>query len=145
MYTLKDIAQMTQLTTRTLQNHLKEGVLKGRKIGRSWRFSEEDLKNYLGQGETYDALHLKSKDQIHDFLSQNTEGVLTVLRLPVSPKENLSEAIVSFIKQNISDGLFTFKAMPSKDQMFLELTIIATLERTNQLTGFIQNQIGGSR
>lgn len=145
MYTLKDIAQMTQLTTRTLQNHLKEGLLKGNKIGRSWRFSEEDLKNYLSQTETYDALHHKSKDQIQDFLSQNLEGTLTVLRLPLSPNQHLAESLASFISQNISDGLFTFKAIPSKDQSFLEVTIIATLERTNQLTGFIENQVGGSR
>lgn len=44
MYSLKDISNMTQLTTRTLQNHLKDGLLKGTKIGRSWRFSQEDLK-----------------------------------------------------------------------------------------------------
>jgi excisionase family DNA binding protein len=41
MYTVEDIAQITSMTARTIRNYLKDGTLKGRKIGGQWRFTQK--------------------------------------------------------------------------------------------------------
>ncbi|MGM8370207.1 helix-turn-helix domain-containing protein, partial (plasmid) [Clostridium perfringens] len=39
LYTIEDIAKMTRLTSRTIRNYLKDGILEGKKIGGQWRFT----------------------------------------------------------------------------------------------------------
>ena len=41
-YTINDIAMMTGLTTRTIRNYIKLGILNGEKEDGVWRFSAED-------------------------------------------------------------------------------------------------------
>ncbi|MEC9485365.1 MAG: helix-turn-helix domain-containing protein [Candidatus Izemoplasma sp.] len=43
-YTLKDIMEITRLSERTIRRYLKQGKLNGDKIGKEWRFQEEDVK-----------------------------------------------------------------------------------------------------
>ena len=43
LYTMNQIAEMLELSVRTIQNYLKEGKLTGKKIGPQWRFTEKDL------------------------------------------------------------------------------------------------------
>ena len=50
LYTVEDIANMTSTTSRTIRNYLKDGLLKGKKIGGQWRFTEEDIKNFMDSG-----------------------------------------------------------------------------------------------
>lgn len=47
LYSVEEIAQMTSVTTRTIRNYLRNGILKGRKIGGQWRFSLEDIDTNL--------------------------------------------------------------------------------------------------
>lgn len=47
MYSLKDVMEMFKIPERTIRRHLKEGILKGSKMGGLWKFTEEDLKDYL--------------------------------------------------------------------------------------------------
>ena len=44
LYTIEDIANMTRLTSRTIRNYLKDGILEGKKIGGQWRFTMKDNK-----------------------------------------------------------------------------------------------------
>jgi len=46
LYTVEDIAGLASVTTRTIRNYIKDGVLTGRKIGGQWRFTEEDYKKF---------------------------------------------------------------------------------------------------
>ncbi len=43
LYTVEDVAQRTGLTDRTIRNYLKDGRLKGKKIGGQWRFTADDI------------------------------------------------------------------------------------------------------
>lgn len=47
LYNLKDIAELLKVTERTLLTYLKEGKLKGQKIGGKWIITEENLKNFI--------------------------------------------------------------------------------------------------
>jgi len=73
LYTVEEIAEMTSLTTRTIRNYLKDGILKGRKIGGQWRFTEEDVKNFMDSGNIAIEVIDFNKQSITDFL----DGVYT--------------------------------------------------------------------
>jgi len=68
LFTVEDIATMTSLTTRTIRNYLKDGLLKGRKIGGQWRFTEEDVKNLMDSGIYQEDFSDRLRQDITDFL-----------------------------------------------------------------------------
>ena len=68
MYTVEDIAKMTSLTDRTIRNYLRNGLLKGKKIGGQWRFSLQDIKNFLDSSEVIDKLSSEYKQEVLDFI-----------------------------------------------------------------------------
>lgn len=49
LYSVEEVANELQVTTRTIRNYLKEGRLQGTKVGGQWRFSKEDLYAFIGQ------------------------------------------------------------------------------------------------
>jgi len=68
LYTVDDIATMTMMTSRTIRNYIKDGILKGKKIGGQWRFTEEDIKNLMDNG-TYQVEYLSNlKQDVMDFV-----------------------------------------------------------------------------
>ena len=68
LYTVEDIANMTSLTTRTIRNYLKDGILAGRKIGGQWRFTEEDIKMFMDSGNYQEDFRNKLKQDVLDFI-----------------------------------------------------------------------------
>jgi len=68
LLTVEDIAKMTSMTTRTIRNYLKDGILKGRKIGGQWRFTEEDIKNFMDSGKFTEEHNIQLKQDILDFI-----------------------------------------------------------------------------
>lgn len=51
IYTLEEVAEMLQVTRRTLYNYLKDGRLKGNKVVGKWIITEEQLKDFI-EGKT---------------------------------------------------------------------------------------------
>jgi len=51
IYTLAEVAEMLQVTRRTLYNYLKDGRLKGNKVVGKWIITEEQLKDFI-EGKT---------------------------------------------------------------------------------------------
>jgi excisionase family DNA binding protein len=55
VYTLEEVAEILQLTRRTLYTYIKNGQLKAVKIGKYWRVSEETLQQFIATGtETHE-------------------------------------------------------------------------------------------
>lgn len=50
IYTIKEIAEILQVTERTVYTWARSGKLKAIKIGKSWRVTQEALDEFL-QGE----------------------------------------------------------------------------------------------
>ena len=73
LYTVEVIANMLSLTTRTIRNYLKDGILKGRKIGGQWRFTEDDLKNFMDNPTFAQDSIDKHRQDVLDFV----DGVYT--------------------------------------------------------------------
>jgi excisionase family DNA binding protein len=50
VYTPEQVAEQLQVSLKTVTNYLREGRLKGFKVGRLWRITEDDLEEFLRQG-----------------------------------------------------------------------------------------------
>lgn len=46
-YTVEEIAEILKLDAETIRRYLVKGDLKGSKIGRSWRVTQEDLEEFI--------------------------------------------------------------------------------------------------
>lgn len=46
-YSIDEVAEMLAVTRRTMMNYISNGTIVGKKIGRLWYFTEEDIKTYL--------------------------------------------------------------------------------------------------
>lgn len=93
LYTVDDIAKMTSLTTRTIRNHLKSGLLKGRKIGGQWRFTKKDIEQYMEHQEVSESMATEMKAAVLDFVDgvntdmQGEVQICTIADLYVSHTE----------------------------------------------------------
>lgn len=76
LFTVDDIAQMTSLTSRTIRNYLRDGTLKGKKIGGQWRFTGEDIERFLDSGEVSTTMIEETRQSVIDFL----DGVNTDMK-----------------------------------------------------------------
>ena len=47
LYTLDQVAELLQVSRRTVLRFIERGELVGVKVGRAWRFTKEDLQDYL--------------------------------------------------------------------------------------------------
>lgn len=47
LYTIEETAEMLGITTRTLQTYIKKGLIKAKKIGRRWRFTEQSINAFI--------------------------------------------------------------------------------------------------
>ena len=47
IYSLKELSEKLNVTQRTLHNYIKDGRLKGQKIGGKWQISESNLKKFI--------------------------------------------------------------------------------------------------
>ena len=51
-FNVKQVSEMLDLSERTIFRLIKDGKLKGFKIGREWRFAQKDIDDYIaGQRE----------------------------------------------------------------------------------------------
>ncbi|MDO5134074.1 MAG: helix-turn-helix domain-containing protein, partial [Eubacteriales bacterium] len=84
-YNLNQVAMITGLTTRTLRNHLKQGILKGNKIDGNWSFTEEEVETYIGDPGVRQAISAKQHAVIYDFLAdpyKKTNRICTIMDFP---------------------------------------------------------------
>lgn len=69
MYNINDLAMMSGLSTRTLRNYLKMGLLDGEKIDGVWQFSEESLGKFFCDPAIAPSIQAKRNALVFDFLA----------------------------------------------------------------------------
>ena len=113
LFTVEDIAKMASMTTRTIRNYLKDGILEGRKIGGQWRFTEEDIKKFMDSGNVTKDFADKIKQDVLDFIDGvNTDytGEIQVCAIidlyhDKSVAEGKRDKIVAFINSEKGNDL----------------------------------------
>lgn len=54
VYATEELARLLGVNDRTIQDYLRDGKLKGRKIGKRWHVSDDNLREFFNEGETGD-------------------------------------------------------------------------------------------
>ncbi len=110
LYSVNEIAEILGLHPKTVQRFIREGKLKAHKIGRSWKVSIDDLKEYS-----------------HAELSVGTEGS-TGKGYPVSADKPLEERI------NVS-AVIELKDAADREVSRISNTLIAVLNSKDPAWG----------
>jgi len=72
VYTPEEVSEILKISVRTIREYLKQGKLKGSKIGTKWRITEEQLKEFLkengytlaAKADQYEDLEITRRDLI---------------------------------------------------------------------------------
>ena len=81
MYTIEQLSMITGLSTRTLRNYLKSGLLQGSKETGIWKFTEQQVSDFITHPAVYPSIQTKQNAVVYDFLSdlnqsENEECIL---------------------------------------------------------------------
>ena len=102
-YTINEVATMTGLTTRTIRNYLKSGLISGEKINGIWMFSSEDFNAMLNNPAIKPSIQAKNNSVVYDFIADDRKKVnkiCTILDLYV--EDNEAEEISQFFCNTIN-------------------------------------------
>ena len=135
LFTVEDIANMTSTSDRTIRNYLRNGLLKGRKIGGQWRFTMQDIKTFLDGGEVKKEMKKKQKQEIFDFVDgvnsklTGERQTCVIVDLYISQKDatGLNEKICDFIAENMFSNM-RFDYDYSDEEKRARFTILASPE-----------------
>ena len=136
LYTVADVAELTGLTSRTIRNYLKDGTLRGKKIGVQWRFTEEDINRLFSDVDGTGGKILKPEDIISDFFqSTDREEAQCCLALDVSfREEEETEAVIREVNRWMKDnGDMALAWEVRRDRQVLRVAALGTLDKIEEL------------
>ena len=111
LYTINDVATMTGLTTRTVRNYMKLGMLDGEKIDGVWQFSLESVSAFMADKNVQPSIQAKKNGVVFDFLAnqyKKVNEICTILDFPVSEEEAM-EISSFFCKEVNAPGVENMK------------------------------------
>ncbi len=107
-YTVNQVAAMTGLSTRTIRNYLRSGLISGEKTDGVWLFSAEEFADMLSNPTIKPAVKAKSNAVIFDFIADDRKKnnkICTILDLYAD--ENEAEAVSQFFCSAINNDYNT--------------------------------------
>lgn len=114
LYTVDDIAKMTGLTSRTIRNYIKDGRLRGKKIGVQWRFTKENIKELFEDKEFTDSVEEAKNQIVIDYINRKEIEDISTCTLVDHPCSNEREAeilcnrILEIVNEYKKDGFVQF-------------------------------------
>ena len=81
MYTADQVAEILHLHPKTIRRFIRQGTLKARKVGKQWRITERELKDFIG--DTNQSADESDSQKISEKISEKP-------RLPPLVKEEKS-------------------------------------------------------
>ncbi len=90
---------MFNLPERTIRRHLSEGLLKGNKVGGTWRFDDFDIKNYLDNPRIRVSSEKNNLKEVMDYvngLSRHTNRNMILINR-TNHKKNLIEKVTNYV------------------------------------------------
>ena len=123
-YTLNDLARMTGLTTRTLRNYLKMGVLKGERMEGVWKFTEEDVAEFFDNPYVISGVQAKNRAIVFDFLAENkkqSNEICTIIDLCVDQRE--AEEVADFFCEKVSNREERIKVSFEKNGTYVRVIL----------------------
>lgn len=138
---INEVSAMTGLTTRTLRNYIKSGVLIGEKVEGIWRFTETDFEKFISNPNVKPSIRAKNNALVYDFLldgKKKVNQICTIIDLyekDGNPRE-LSQWFCDYINHNKKEDIcFTFEKNGANVRIILkgrEQFVIKMLNAYNQ-------------
>lgn len=92
LYTINELAKLTNLTDRTIRNYLANGNLTGIKVGGQWRFSKEDIKKFFSDSKFENDIRNKQERQMIDFYRKsNQNGAFITIKKVITDRDKLTK------------------------------------------------------
>jgi excisionase family DNA binding protein len=134
LYSVEEIATMTSFTTRTIRNYLRNGILKGRKIGGQWRFTLDDIGKFMDSGEVMSTIADESKQSVIDFIDGvNTDvkgniQICTIVDLYVSQEtaKQKSDKLCELVGSSKGESYLSYKYIYTISEEKARFTIFAS-------------------
>jgi len=102
-YTINKVAVMSGLTTRTLRNYIKMGILKGELVEGVWKFTEEDVAEFFQNPYVKPSIQAKNKAIVFDFLAQNEKRINEICTIiDVCVEKHEAEEIAAFFCKEVN-------------------------------------------
>lgn len=144
-YTVDDVAMMTGLTSRTIRTYIKDGVLRGKKVGVQWRFTEAEVKELFKDKKVEREVADAKNKLIYNFLEKreaDTERSCMVVDCPLkseAEEEKLSEELMEFINSYQWGSDFQFSYQLFKDEKIARFIISGALKEVLKIIHIINN------
>lgn len=102
-YVIGHLVQFTGLTDRTIRNYISSGILQGEKVDGLWRFSPEQVEDFLRHPAVRPSILAKKNALVYDFLldtKKSCSEICVILDLPGEDRESIAE----FFCETICNG-----------------------------------------
>lgn len=102
-YSLREMAQFTGLTERTLRNYLEQGLFCGEKQNGAWRFTAQQLEALLENPAVRPSIQAKSAAYVYDFLrneKKDEDAICAIVDLCATEEE--ANAISRFFCDSVN-------------------------------------------
>ncbi|WP_069187720.1 helix-turn-helix domain-containing protein [Alkalihalobacillus pseudalcaliphilus] len=141
-YTIDEIATMTRLTSRTIRTYLKNGLLKGTKIGGQWRFTEENLEALFHNSDIEVKIEQEKNKIISEFLNhssiQETE-MCTVIDIPCSTIQHATHWQKKVMQLLPKEGKFQFSYQYLENKQIIRVMFSGQKELILTIQSIIQD------
>ena len=123
MYTIEQLSMITGLTSRTLRNYLKSGLLQGSKETGIWQFTEQQVSDFLTHPAVYPSIQTKKNAIVYDFLSclnqsENEECILLNRTIEESKAKEMADFFCTAVRE-LSQIRFTYTYHSGKGHYIL--------------------------
>lgn len=138
LYTVADVAELTGLTSRTIRNYLKDGTLRGKKIGVQWRFTEEDINRLFSEVDGEGQKVMRLDDVISVFLKETKkkqpEGCV-IIDIPFTGEED-KKKYKKYLREQIAEvrGRLTVVCEDVEEDLMLRIAISGMTEDIEEFT-----------
>ncbi len=136
MYKLTDLILMFGISERTLRRHISKGILPGTKMGGIWHFDEEQIKEYLNSGLSFDELKRRGNRDIIDFINDSRDIKIKNACLILDKKE-LSTLKKNKIVMHSNKIKGPFKFKYHKYKQFHRFVLIGDIESITEFSNYI--------
>ena len=137
-YTINHIALMTGLTSRTIRNYLKMGLLEGGLINGVWHFTAEQVCAFMERPTVAASIKSRRNSLVYDFLldEKKRDGEMcTMIDAPATLAEAnaISEFFCHTINESFADAIqFAFSFSGSHIRVILKGSERAVLDLLNR-------------
>ena len=113
-YSINELSTISGFTTRSLRNFIQMEFLKGEKFNGEWRFSLEQIENFLSHPNIKEGIKSKNNSVVYNYLLNKPENdtICSIVDLTLTPNETktLSEKICKMINDSNTNVEFKFSA-----------------------------------